>query len=161
MSGRYSHEASDYQVALATMPFLSLRVGKGIHMPTHSWLTNWTPVLLPLMTLGCCAIGDPSCDVPRELYGIQLGREFAYCPDTAIEGLPRQSWYCDPYGWAPECPPALRCGPSYPPPATSRTSVYALPNIRPLPPRSPDSLDIRPDDVPQNSQPTQQAVGRD
>lgn len=146
MNGRYSRVATDQMAALATMPFLSLRVGKGFHMLPHCRFTNWIPVLLPLLTLGCCAIGDPSCDVPRELYGIQLGREFAYCPDTAIEGLPRQAWYCDPPVWYPECPPALRCGPSYPPPATSRSSVYALPNIRPLPPRSPDSLDPSPTD---------------
>jgi len=113
-------------------------------MLPRSWLTVWSPVLVPWLGLGCCAIGDPSCAVPRELYGSQFGREFAYCPNTTIEGLPRQNWYCDPPGWFPECPPALHCGPSYPPPAASRSAVYALPNIRPLPPRPPDTLDLSP-----------------
>jgi len=105
------------------------------------------PLLTPLLAVGCCAIGDPSCDVTRELYGSQCGREFAYCPDTAIEGLPREGWYCHPLGWCPECPPALQCGPSYPPPANSQSVVYALPNIRPLPPRPPDSLGFSPIDT--------------
>jgi hypothetical protein len=110
-------------------------------------LTDWTFVLLPWLSLGCCAIGDPSCDVSRELYGTQLGREFAYCPETAIEGLPQQPWYCAPRGWFPECPPALNCGPSNPPPADSRSAVYALPDIRPLPPRPLEPLDLSPDDA--------------
>ncbi|HBH51414.1 MAG TPA: hypothetical protein DDY91_05920 [Planctomycetaceae bacterium] len=95
-------------------------------------LTAGFQLLFPLLGLGCCAIGDPSCDVPRELYGSQFGRNLAYCPDTALEGLPCESWYCDPTGWTPECQPAVQCGPQYLPPAESRAAVYALPEIRPL-----------------------------
>jgi len=99
-------------------------------MPRHL-LGACAPLLFPLLGLGCCAVGDPSCAVPRELYGSQFGRQFAYCPDAALEGLPREGWYCSPTGWSPECAPAVECGPQYPPPAESRREVYALPEVRP------------------------------
>lgn len=113
------------------------------------------PLLSPLLAVGCCAIGDPSCDVTREIHGSQFGREIGYCPETAIEGLPCEEWFCQPVGWLAECTPALQCGTRYSPPANSQFSVYALPNIPPLPARPTGSPGFAPIDLDEsgNSQP--------
>ncbi|MCY2968023.1 MAG: hypothetical protein NT069_31075 [Planctomycetota bacterium] len=92
---------------------------------TTTWLIA-TGLFLVLQT-GCCAPGDPSCAVHRELYDTDCGRELLYCPDTSVEGLNRSDWYCDPIGWNPDCPPALECGPAPEAPVATAESTYALP----------------------------------